>query len=163
MSYTELTSYQFERGKGFTEESVLAFRVLALNVIDDLIRGGTATTLATFPLSQREVALVLDQRAHAVHAEPVEAVQAATTEPAEPSVAEEPVEPALRALPDPVVEDIVAPSDVAPDVEPDVESSEQTSPMIDLDPDFAAAARWLELATRNDAEPYRPSIGERRL
>lgn len=159
MSYTELTSYQFERGKGFTEESVLAFRVLALNVIDDLMRGGTATTMATFPLSQREVALVLDQRAHADHVDPHEVVHA---QDADHSETDEPVQPALHALPDPVLEDIAPPTEVVPDIGQETTVDEPESPMIGLDPDFAAAARWLELATRNDIEPYRPSIGEGR-
>jgi hypothetical protein len=61
MPYSELTSFQFERGKGFTEESVLSFRVLALNVIDELMRHD-GVTVAHFPLSNDEVRLVLDYR-----------------------------------------------------------------------------------------------------
>jgi hypothetical protein len=54
MPYTKLASYQFERGKGFTEESVFAFHTLALEAIYELARNDRSST-ATFPLSDDEV------------------------------------------------------------------------------------------------------------
>ena len=63
MPYTKLTSFQFERGKGFTEESVLTFRVLALNVIDELMRHeAPGASVANFSLTPEEVRLILEHR-----------------------------------------------------------------------------------------------------
>jgi hypothetical protein len=66
MSYADIASYQFERGKGFTEESVLAFRVLTLELIEQLSSGGAGNTKnsGTFsgPLSLAEVQLIIQHR-----------------------------------------------------------------------------------------------------
>jgi hypothetical protein len=130
MPYTKLTSYQFERGRGFTEESVLAFRALALAAIDELARSDRSTT-ATFPLSNDEVQLVLKHRVSAA-------------EPAPPMSSPRAHEVSTPLAPDP--------SETAP--ETDATTALGSPP----DDDFTAAARWLALATRNETEPYQPTL-----
>jgi hypothetical protein len=140
MSYTKLTSYQFERGKGFTEESVLAFRSLAFAAIDELVRSQSST--ATFPLSDDELRLVLNHRA-------------AAAETAVPVVSEPMSSYLSHEVSTPVSADPPAIADV-PDAAaaPDLGSPP--------DDDFVAAARWLALATRNETEPYQPSLVRQR-
>jgi hypothetical protein len=140
MSYTTLTSYQFERGKGFTEESVLAFRSLAFAAIDELVRSQPSST-ATFPLSNDEVRLVLNHRAAAETALPAVsgAISPYLSHEVSAPVSADP--PAIAEVPD---------AAAAPDL---------GSPP---DDDFAAAARWLALATRNETEPYQPSLVRQR-
>jgi hypothetical protein len=47
MRLKQLTSFEFKRGKGFTDESVLEFRLLALKTIDEILaRGGMGTSTA---------------------------------------------------------------------------------------------------------------------
>ena len=141
MSYTKLTSYQFERGKGFTEESVLAFRSLAFGSIDELIRSQPSST-ETFPLSDDELRLVLNYRAAAA-----EATQPVVSEPMSSYLSHEVSVP-------------LAPSPPAAAHAPDAEvPADRDSPP---DDDFAAAARWLALATRNESEPYQPSLVRQR-
>jgi hypothetical protein len=139
MSYTKLTSYQFERGKGFTEESVLAFRSLAFAAIDELIRSQPSST-ATFPLSDDELRLVLNHRA-------------ATAETALPVVSE----PTSSYLNDEVAAPLGADPPAIADA-PDTDADLRNPP----DDDFAAAARWLALATRNETEAYQPSLVRQR-
>jgi hypothetical protein len=107
MSYTKLESYQFERGKGFTEESVLAFRSLAFAAIDELVRSQQKPMSSNF---SHEASAPLS---------------------ADP--------PARAEVPD-AATDLGSPPD----------------------DDFAAAARWLALATRNETEPYQPSLVRQR-
>ncbi len=141
MSYTKLTSYQFERGKGFTEESVLAFRSLAFAAIDELIRSQPSST-ATFPLSDDELRLVLNHRAAAAdNALPV------VSEPMSSYLSHE-----VSAPLTPDRSETAHVSDAAP-------ADDLGSPP---DDDFAAAARWLALATRNETEPYQPSLVRQR-
>jgi hypothetical protein len=141
MSYTKLTSYQFERGKGFTEESVLAFRSLAFAAIDELIRSQPSST-ATFPLSDDELRLVLNHRA-------------ALAETAPPVVSEPMSSYVSHEVSAPLTADPPAMAEV-PDA---AAESDLGSPP---DDDFAAAARWLALATRNETEPYQPSLVRQR-
>jgi hypothetical protein len=142
MSYTTLTSYQFERGKGFTEESVLAFRSLAFAAIDELIRSQSSST-ATFPLSDDELRLVLNHRAAAAAAETA------------PPLVSEPMSSYLsQEVSAPVNADPPANVAEAPDADVDLGSPP--------DDDFAAAARWLALATRNQTEAYQPSLVRQR-
>jgi hypothetical protein len=140
MSYTTLTSYQFERGKGFTEESVLAFRSLAFAAIDELVRSQPSST-ATFPLSNDEVRLVLNHRAAAETALPAVSQAISSYLSHEVSAPVSADRPAIAEVPD---------AAAAPDL---------GSPP---DDDFAAAARWLALATRNETEPYQPSLVRQR-
>jgi hypothetical protein len=141
MSYTTLTSYQFERGKGFTEESVLAFRSLAFAAIDELIRSQSSST-ATFPLSDDELRLVLNHRAAAA----AETAPPLVSEPMSSYLSQEVAVPVSAAPPANVAE--------APDADVDLGSPP--------DDDFAAAARWLALATRNQTEAYQPSLVRQR-
>jgi hypothetical protein len=139
MSYTTLTSYHFERGKGFTEESVLAFRSLAFAAIDELFRSQPSST-ATFPLSDDELRLVLNYRAAAA-----ETALPVVSEPMSSYLSQEVSAPVSADQPG-VVE--------APDTDADLGSP--------ADDDFAAAARWLALATRNQTESYQPSLVRQR-
>jgi hypothetical protein len=212
MPYTELTSYQFERGTGFTEESVLEFRVLALTAINELMRKGKATS-ATFPLSADELQLIVDYRvsslagvpspaltedAAAAHAEPEQTVledtqpeyaaleeiepEVTVLEEAEPDYAVlEETEPEVSVLqdtePEPEPEFFeAAPEQIEAESEEAVSASSESLPAslmpaaaaahIASDPDhagppdddYAAAARWLALAMRDDSEPYQPSL-----
>jgi hypothetical protein len=143
MSYTTLTSYHFERGKGFTEESVLAFRSLAFAAIDELIRSQPSST-ATFPLSDDELRLVLNHRAAAAAAENALLV---VPEPMSSYLSNE-VSAPISADP-PAIADPAAIADLL-GTEGDLGSPP--------DDDFAAAARWLALATRNQTEAYQPSL-----
>jgi hypothetical protein len=137
MPYTKLASYQFERGRGFTEESVFAFHSLALTAIYELANADRSASDDLLPLSSEEVELIVKHRAAAATA-PVESEtepmssylsdEASAPLAADPSVAEGPESPATVALGSPP------------------------------DDDFAAAARWLALATRNETEPYQPSL-----
>jgi hypothetical protein len=139
MSYTTLTSYQFERGKGFTEESVLAFRSLAFAAIDELIRSQPSST-ATFPLSDDELRLVLNHRAAAAENSPT-----VVSEPMSSGVSHEVSVP------------------VSADPPATVGSSDTDADLGNPpDDDFAAAARWLALATRNQTETYQPSLVRQR-
>ena len=141
MSYTKLTSYQFEWGKGFTEESVLAFRSLAFAAIDELIRSQPSST-ATFPLSDDELRLVLDHRAAAAESE-----LPAASEP----------------LPSYLSHEVSAPLTPDPSEAAEVPDAEAVADLVSPpDEDFAAAARWLALATRNETEPYQPSLVRQR-
>jgi hypothetical protein len=192
MPYTELTSYKFERGTGFTEESVLEFRVLALTAINELMRKGKATT-ATFPLSADELQLIVDHRvsslsgvqstvlteyATATHTEPAQTV----LEDTEPDYAVlEENEPEVSVLqdtepePEPELSE-AAPEQIEAESEEAVSAPSESLPAslmpaaaaahIASDPDhagppdddYAAAARWLALAMRDDSEPYQPSL-----
>jgi hypothetical protein len=160
MQYTKLTTYQFERGNGFTEESVLAFRVLALTAVDELMRSGQATT-ATFPLSNDELHLILEHRV---------ASQPRLTPP--PIVVEAPAAPGPD-LPQevslPHADDVheTAQSRPEPPISliPAIAAAHLASDPAHAGPpddDLAAAARWLALAMRDDSEPYRPTLGRRR-
>ena len=159
MPYTKLTSYQFERGTGFTEESVLAFRVLALTAVDEFMRGAPATT-ATFPLSADEVHLILEHRVSTQSREmPPPVVVEAQPEPT-PDL--EPEAPA--ALVDEGQETVNRPAESLPPSFIPAAAAQIASDATHARPrddDFAAAARWLALATRDDAEPYRPTLGGR--
>lgn len=161
MPYTKLTSYQFERGTGFTEESVLAFRVLALTAVDEFMRGAPATT-ATFPLSADELHLILEHRVSTQsRVMPPPIVVEAEPEPTpdlEPEVLvpvvderQETVNRPAESLPPSFIPAAAAAAHIASD-------ETHARPR---DDDFAAAARWLALATRDDAEPYRPTLGGR--
>lgn len=164
MPYTKLTSYQFERGTGFTEESVLAFRVLALTAVDEFMRGAPATT-ATFPLSADELHLVLEHRVSTQsRVMPPPVVVEAQPEPTPD------LEPDLEPeVPVPLVDEgqetvnrpaLSLPPSFIPAAAAAHIASDAT-PARPRDDDFAAAARWLALATRDDAEPYRPTLGGR--
>jgi uncharacterized membrane protein len=141
MPYTKLASYQFERGKGFTEESVFAFHTLALEAIYELARNDRSST-ATFPLSDDEVQLVLNHRA-------------AAAEAAQPVISEPTPTYASHEVPATVTPD---PSETAEVSDAATEAALGNPP----DDDFAAAARWLALATRNETEPYQPSLVRQR-
>jgi hypothetical protein len=216
MPYTELTSYQFERGTGFTEESVLEFRVLALTAINELMRKGKATT-ATFPLSADELQLIVNYRASSLSGVPspalTEDAAAAYTEPdyavlkeSEPDYAVlEETEPEVTVLED-TEPDYAVLEETEPDEtfledsqrEPEHEFYEDSLEQIEAeseeavsapseslpvsflpaaaaahiasdpdhagppDDDYAAAARWLALAMRDDSEPYQPSLARPR-
>ncbi len=150
MSYTKLTSYQFERGKGFTEESVLAFRSLAFAAIDELARSQPSST-ATFPLSDDELRLVLNHRA-----------AAAETALPETALPETP----LPITPEPMSSYLSREVSTPISADPAMAELPDASPEADLgsppDDDFAAAARWLALATRNETEAYQPSLARQR-
>jgi hypothetical protein len=150
MPYSDLTSFQFERGKGYTEESVLAFRVLALNVIDDLIRG-ESLTVGNFPLSQDEIGLVLDHRAlqSTKHNTPT---SSGTTPAQTQRVA------VARPAPRPGLSTAVVPTTAHVDEPPRLSVAPRNdpaaripagSPAIAVEDEFAIAARWLALATRS--------------
>lgn len=160
MPYTKLTSYQFERGTGFTEESVLTFRVLALTAVDELMRSAQATT-ATFPLSADELYLILEHRASSQSLVPSQAV-AVEAQP-EPTPDLEPELPV--PLVDESQETVNTQAESLPtSLIPAAAAAQIASVPTHAGPpdnDFAAAARWLALATRDDTEPYRPTLGGR--
>lgn len=237
MPYPELTSYEFERGRGFTEESVLKFRTLVLNVIDELTRDGAT---GTFALSKDEVGLLLDHRFtnHAATADAATSVSAGEpladldgthgvdgpighldeiaaethrhsvaaneVDPhpvSEPDAIAAPIEPdAIAALiaAEPGVHELSAieasaaeasahqgPADETLHEQPasalgEVAGADEPSEpeIIEVEPEalaapapparmtdeeeFAAAARWLALATRHDTEPFRMTEDSRR-
>jgi hypothetical protein len=142
MPYSDLTSFQFERGKGFTEDSVLAFRVLALNVIDDLIRG-EALTVANFPLSQDEITLVLNHRSHdrVSYGSPKGPTLRQTT--SADSAPMTPVEQMPTTAPAPT------PPPVMSQLPPEPIATPTPTPRVPAEEDeFAIASRWLAMATR---------------
>jgi hypothetical protein len=159
MPYTKLTSYQFERGTGFTEESVLAFRVLALTAVDELMRSGQATT-ATFPLSVDELHLILEHRVSVRSLVPPAVAQEALAEPTPelaqevPGVLEADSQEAVNTRAESLPTRLI-PAAAAAHIASDATHAPPR------DDDFAAAARWLALATRDDTEPYRPTFGSR--
>jgi hypothetical protein len=142
MPYSELTSFQFERGKGFTEESVLSFRVLALNVIDELMRHD-GVTVAHFPLSNDEVRLVLDYRTR----------KDADDEPESDDLDSDDLRREnLR-------------SDDQHDQTEEALAAAQDTPgesMPTTEDEFEIAARWLALATRGDYDLHQESPEQKR-
>jgi hypothetical protein len=184
MSYTKLTSFQFERGTGFTEESVLAFRSLVLTAVDELVRSTHATT-ATFPLSAEELHLIIEHRSSAQSTAPSPVVvKEPDPEPDLEPESEQELEPDLEPESEqelepkstfdewqevgvPLAADsheaVHTPADSVPtSLIPAAAAAHIASDPAHAGPpddDFAAAARWLALATRDDTEPYRPSLG----
>jgi hypothetical protein len=175
MPYTKLTSFQFERGTGFTEESVLAFRALALTAVDELVRSTHATT-ATFPLSAEELHLVIEHRSSTQSVVPSPAVvkepdpepelEPASEREQEPDSTFDDAQEAGVRLADDSHEAVHTPADSLPtNLMPAAAAAHFASDPAHAGPpddDFAAAARWLALATRDDTEPYRPSLGRER-
>jgi hypothetical protein len=164
MPYSELTSFQFERGKGFTEDSVLSFRVLALNVIHELLRHD-GVTVAHFPLTNDEVRLVLDYRTRQEpdgdDSDGDGDLLSAKPSVLAPSTSQSPTPP---ASPTPAAAESSMPTESGPAEETFVAAEDLPGQSLPTtDDEFVIAARWLALATRGGYDVHQESPEQNRV
>jgi hypothetical protein len=120
------------------------------------MRSGQPTT-ASFPLSTDELHLILEHRLSTQSLVPTRTVvmedrpEPTQDVPAEPEVTRH----AAAITPEESPPTSLIGAAVAAHVASDPAHAGPP------DDDFAAAARWLALATRDDTEPYRPTLGGR--